>query len=310
MVGLAQLFKNIRCWSPHIVQTFLPYSDIVGRTLAAAAGVPVIVSSVRGRYDDKHWWQFVLDRVTVRWVDRVVFNGSSLIPFSVAREGVRKNQIAFIPNGVGIERLHRAHAKSQLLAELGLAPETRLIGVVGRLHPVKRHRDILTAFEKVLTRVPQAGLLIIGDGSLGPSLETYATRMGIRDRVFFLEGRDDMPRVFVALDLYVHGSLHEGMPNAVMEAMAVGTPPVAYDAGWARDILRDNENGWMAEPGNPNALADRIIYALEHPIEARRIGEAAAKHITKSFSREKMTTAFDELYRSLLGEKCGSSFIS
>jgi glycosyltransferase involved in cell wall biosynthesis len=303
LIGFSRLFIEFRRWRPVIVQTFLPFGDTIGRALAHAASVPILVSSIRCRNINKSWWQFLLDRMTIRWVDRVIFNSQQVIPFALSYEGVRAEQAVYIPNGVSFEQQSRSLDALGIRSKLGISPAARVIGTVGRLSPQKGHRYLLSAFAQVLAQVPSAVLLVIGDGPLRSELAEEARQLEIAERVHFLGQRGDVPDLLACMDVYVQSSLFEGMPNAVMEAMAAGKPVIATAIDGTKELISDGETGWLVEPSDAKAMAEGIVTVLKNPTEARRRGAAAAQRVRTDFSLERMVNAYDQLYRSLLSEK-------
>jgi glycosyltransferase involved in cell wall biosynthesis len=298
--GVIALYQELRRWQPHIVQTFLPFGDVIGRTVAHVAGVPVIVSSIRARNIDKRRWQFLLDRITLRWVDRVVFNSQRVIPYSVEHEGVRADQVVCIPNCVRIVRQARPSPRAEARSRLDIPVDAFVIGTVGRLYPQKGHHYLLLAFRDVLSVMPCALLLVIGDGPLRSQLESEMLQLGISEHTRFLGERADVPDLLDILDLYVQPSIFEGMPNAVMEAMAVGKPVLATNVDGTQELITHGETGWLVESCNPEALAEQIIYALQNRDECARVGAAGARRMDCDFSVQSMVTAYDGLYRGLL----------
>jgi len=301
--GLARMWLDFVRLRPTIVQTFLPFGDLIGRTVARAARVPVIVSSIRARNVDKSRWQPAPDRITARWADRVVFNSLHTIDFAVAEEGVRPEQVVYIPNGVNVGPVCGAIARAEFRSNLGVPTGARVIVTVGRLYPQKGHAGLLAAFQRVLRAAPEAILLIVGQGPLREELERQADSLRISRSLRFLGERRDVHAILPCTDLYVQASLWEGMPNAVMEAMAFGRPVIATDVDGTRELLEHGKTGWLVDPGNEEALANRITYALAHPEEACHLGKAAAELIRRDFSVEVMVSRFDGLYRDLAGSR-------
>jgi glycosyltransferase involved in cell wall biosynthesis len=303
LVGPVRLFTDLLRWRPHVLQTQLFTSDISGRVLGALAGVPVRISSIRGINSHKQPWQFVCDRLTVSLVHTVTLNSPAAIPFAQAFEGVRPDQTVYIPNGIKLVSYDYMQARADVLAELGLPPDITLLGVVGRLETVKGHMYLIDAFAHLAYSLPNTILLIIGDGSLRAELEVAVARHQLTERVRFLGIRRDVPRLLVALDLCVHPSLREGMPNAIMEAMAAGCPVVASDVGGIKELLIDGESGWLVPPQDSTALAAALQDALTNRAEAHRRGAAAARRVMQYFSFDAMVQSYDELYRRLLSSK-------
>jgi glycosyltransferase involved in cell wall biosynthesis len=301
--GIATLVREWRRWQPEIVQTFLPFGNLIGPTVARAAGVPAIVSSIRARNIEKRRWQFLLDRITLRWVDRVVFNSQLAIPFAIEHEGVRADQIVYIPNCVQVEPLGQPAGRAEIRSRLDVPLDGIVVGTVGRLYWQKGHSYLLSAFQRVLHALPNAWLILIGDGPLRRDLEVEARRLGVAEQTRFLGERSDVPQLLAALDLYVQASIYEGMPNAIMEAMVVGKPVVATNVDGIRELITHGETGWLVDACNPQALAGQILHALENTDEGARLGAAAAQRMHSDFSVDKMVTAYDELYRGLRGNR-------
>ena len=257
-----------------------------------------MVTSIRARNIDKRPWQFSLDRLTMPWADRVVFNSKNVVDFSILNEGVRPEQVVVIPNGVPAR--DQAPDKPTLRARLGLPNDCPLIGTVGRLRPQKGVEVLLHAFQWVIIEEPTTVLLVIGDGELRPDLERLAHTLGVADSVRFLGERPDVSDILPALDVYAHPALFEGMPNAVMEAMAAGLPVVATDVDGTRELIEDGNTGWLVPSGDAPKLAERILILFADPLAARHAGQAAARKIHAAYSLEAMVAGFDDLYRSLL----------
>jgi glycosyltransferase involved in cell wall biosynthesis len=298
LLGIARLLGDMSRLRPEIVHTRLFVSDIIGRTLARVAEVPLIVTNIETRNIDKQTWQFLLDRLTIHWADRVVFNSQHVIPFSVAFERVQPEQALHIPNGICLAAPDPA-ARARLQAELTIPHDAQILGMLGRLAPQKGYPYLLEALARVVAQHPNVVQLIIGDGPLLDVLTNQAQQLGIRDNIRFTGGRSDVPDLLAALDLYVHSSLFEGLPNSVMEAMLAGKPVICTSVDGVPEIIDHGVTGWLVPPRDAAALARQICYALEHPAEASRIGEAAANLIATQYSVERMVQSFHQLYSDL-----------
>jgi glycosyltransferase involved in cell wall biosynthesis len=300
-VGLVKLSLDLVRWRPQIVQTYLRFSDVIGRVLGRLAGVPVNVSVVTQPNVDKYRWQFLLDHLTAGLSDRVVFNSEEIIDFSLSKEGVRRAQVVFIPNGIDIEPKSSPVAGALVRAQLGISAEATVIGSVARLYPQKGHACLLSAFAKVLLEYPEVVLLVVGDGPLRGELEAQASSLNIDGRVRFLGERGDLADVMDALDLYVQASLWEGMSIALMQAMLCEIPVVATSVDGTVEVIDDRDTGYLVKPGDSEALADGILYALRNKDSAREIGKNGAIMVNREFSVRRMVSRFDDMYRNLLG---------
>jgi glycosyltransferase involved in cell wall biosynthesis len=303
--GLLRLFLEFRKWRPHIVQTLLPYGDIIGRTIAHLAKVPVIVSAIHSRNLDKPQWKLFLDRLTIRWVNRVVLVTEQLRSRVISREGVRDEQIVVIPNGINPEFITKHvencnAARERIRAEFGVSLDTNVIVTVGRLSPEKGHLDLFHAFVQVLAELPDTALMVVGDGQLYWQLNAAVLRLGLSKKVFFLGQRTDVGSVLCASDVFVQSSLFEGMPIAVMEAMAAGKPVVATEVDGTLELMKHNVTGWLVPPGRPDQLADYLIHALDNPDESYRVGKAATEIVAQHYTVSKMIASYHKLYQDLV----------
>ena len=298
--GLLMLIRRWRVNPPQIVFTMLPFGDAIGRTCAKLAAVPVIISSIRGKYTNKTSLHFCYNRLTARWAKAVIFNSPQCIPFAMQYEGIQQEQIVCIHNGVAVPpaELLAAPVTAATRRELGISPGTLLIGTVGRLHPDKGYTSLLRAFHDVHRQFPQSILLIVGRGDLQPTLEACAQQFGVTAQVRFLGERTDAPAILAALDVYVQTSLFEGMSNALMEALALGKPVVATAVGGTLELIEDGRTGWLVPPENPARVAECVGAVLRQPELARQVGAAAAAKMARDFSMARMVAGYDRVFRT------------
>lgn len=296
--GLFRIRRALRRWRPHVVQTLLPTSDMIGRLLGRLARVPVVVSSIRGRHVDKPAWQRFLDRRTAGLADKVIFNAEEAIPFAVQHEGVMRDRAVYIPNGVAPTVPSRTAA--EVKKGLGIPGAACVIGMVSRLHPSKGHRDLIQAFTLLAAEMKDVVLLIVGNGELRRNLESQVDACGLNGRVRFTGHRNDVPDLLGAMDVFAHPSQWEGMPNAVMEAMAAGRPVVASRVDGIKALITDGETGLLVAPGDPGMLAAQLRRVLSDPSLARILGAGAARRMAEHYGLDRMVAAYDALYRELL----------
>lgn len=294
-IGVGRMIAEWRRWQPDIVYTLLFYGNLVGRFAARLAGVPGIVSSIRAKNVYKRSLHFWLDRLTIAWADVVISNSRSAIPFAIEHEGVRPEQVVYIPNAVAPSPIR--HEREQFRRTIEIAPDTCVIGSIGRLVPQKGYRCLLQAFHQFHRQMPNSVLIIIGQGPLSAELRAEAENLGIDASVRLLGERVDIPELLSCLDIYVQASLFEGMPNALMEAMSAGKPVIATAVDGNRELIDHGRTGWLVEPENPEMLARALLYAVRHPEEAQRLGQAAGRTLTTEFSVAKMVDAYDRLFQ-------------
>lgn len=296
--GIWRMIADWRAWEPDIVFTLLFYSDQIGRIAAKITAVPVIISSIRAQNIYKQRWHFWCDRLTARFAQKIVFNAKSAIPFALRHEGVREAQVVYIPNGVN--PLAQAFDKQACRRQLEIPPTAQVIASIGRLVPQKGFDCLLRAFRIVAAQFPDACLLIIGQGAQFAKLQMLAAELGVSSQTRFIGERTDIGTLLACADVYAQASHFEGMPNALMEAMAAGIPAIATAVDGARDIVDDGVTGWLTPPGDAEQLAAQICEALRSPEIAAQIGTNAARSMAERFSVEQMAAAYEALFRSLL----------
>ncbi len=237
---------------------------------------------------------------------RVIADSAATARAFVAAGGradrVRVVHYGFAPPGpVGADAA--AADRLAVRAELGVDRGAFVATHVGRLSPWKG-QDV---FLRALARVPAATGLIVGEALFGehevePELRSLARRLGVEDRVVFTGFRTDPGRIMAASDLVVHSSTApEPFGRVVVEAMLAGTPVVAAAAGGPREIVDHGRTGWLVEPGDPAALADRIEHRRRHPAEARSLAAAAAADACRRFTLDAMHDGIGRVIDEALG---------
>lgn len=293
-----RLKRHIAELRPDLVHTWLFAANSYGRAAALAIGVPRVVAGERCVDPWKNWHELAIDRWLGRRTDRIVVNSSGVRDFYVAH-GLPTEKFVVIPNGVAPAPASDK-GRADLLAELGLPADTRLIGAVGRLWPQKRMKDLIWAADLLKVIRDDVHLLIIGDGPQRARLERFREQVRIEDRVHFLGHRSDVPRLLPHFDVLWLASEYEGLPNVVLEAMAAGVPVVASDIPGNRDLVIPGETGYLVPVGDRAAYAREARAILDDAELARRFGDAARRRVLEGFTVERMIERHAALYRELL----------
>lgn len=216
------------------------------------------------------------------------------------QQGVRpRSDLLAIPNGIRVERFAVATQASRaaLVAELGLAAGTRLIGTVGRLNWAKDQASLIRAFRLVHEAMPDTALVLAGEGGLRGALEAEAARQGVADAVRFLGDRSDVERLLRGFDLFALSSLTEGYSVALLEACASALPIVATDAGGNAEIVRHGINGLLVPAADPLALAEGMRALLQDPPRLASMANAGRAWALAEGSFRTMAQRYSRLYR-------------
>jgi len=204
--------------------------------------------------------------------------------------------VRLIYNGVDLDRFDHVEPCCTLRDEYGMEPGSQIVGVVARLEPEKGHQTLIEAWPHVLRSVPDAYLLIVGEGSRRDFLESWAAAHKVAHRVIFTGRRDDVPAVTAALDVAVLPSWREAQGLSVLEAMALSRPVVASDVGGIPEMIENGVTGLLVERDNPVALADAIVRLLTDHVFADTMAHAAHDLVHERFCVELMVKAIEEIY--------------
>ncbi len=299
-----RLIRLVRGFAPDILHGYLPVPNIL-----CAALKPLLPRGARvvfgirasnmdlSRYDRLSALSYRLERRMARFADLVICNSAAGLATAVDR-GIPEARCRVIPNGVDTGHFRPdPDARRELRAEWRIDEGGRLVGLVGRLDPMKGHEMFLEAAARLAGRRRDVRFLCVGGGpgDLRRALEARAARLGIGDRVIWAEARDDVARVYNALDLLVSASIYgEGFPNVLAEAMACGTPVVATDVGDSAKVVGDP--GRIVPPGDPETLALAMQAALDDPPEGRR------RHIENLFGSGTMVETTERALGALIAD--------
>jgi glycosyltransferase involved in cell wall biosynthesis len=197
--------------------------------------------------------------------------------------GVRSDRLHFIPNGVDGSAFTAEQRSNRLQELLGIPQDTPLIGFVGRLSPEKGPEVFVRAAWIARQSRPDLHFALIGEGPMLERLRTTVSALGQQNFIHFAGIRSDMAEVYASLDLTVVSSYSEGMPLAVMEAMASGLPVVATHAGGVADIVEVGVTGLMRAPADHEGLAQAILILMGQPELRAKMGAAARERVLKNF---------------------------
>jgi glycosyltransferase involved in cell wall biosynthesis len=214
------------------------------------------------------------------------------------RLGIPDSQLALIPNGTDASRFQNVHAAD--LSPFGVASGRHVIVTVGRLERQKGIDRLLRAMPDTFAKLPDHDLLIVGDGPNRKMLTRLATALGIAERVHFAGWRDDLPAILRACDLFVLPSRWEGMPNALLEAMASGLPVVAADVEGVAEVLGDGADQQVVPASDCRTFVTQIVRWGRDPLSAKATGEQNRRIVSEHFSLDQMVRKYVDLYRTLV----------
>ena len=271
-----------------------------GRLAGAMRRLPTILHE-HANLTDTPWFQKVADRLLEPYTDIALAVSKSTADFVREARLVPAEKIKVVYLGAPVEEFSRARTPDALAAArqaLGIRPGEFAAGTVTRLHDSKGNEYLVDAARLVVDAHPEARFFLAGEGPLRPALEAQAQRLGLGDRFVFVGFVKDVATMLSAVDLSVFPSLWEGTPLTAFEALASARPIVATDADGLTDILDPDRTAWIVPKRDAAALAERIVYAIEHPAERTRLA-ANAGQAARAFDITAFVRKMEQLYTLL-----------
>jgi glycosyltransferase involved in cell wall biosynthesis len=314
LVATFRLAALIRRERPHILHTHTAKAGTVGRVAALVAGrarPPIVIHTFHGHvlYGYFGPLRSRFFRLLERWLARhttVLVAVSPQVRDDLVALGVApREKFAVVRLGIELEERvgGAADARDETRRYLGIPPGTFAVGWVGRMTAVKRTDDVLEGFRRLRARGVDATLCLVGDGPDRPQLEERAHELGVMRETLFLGYQEDVAPLYAAFDALVLPSGNEGTPVSVIEALAAGTPVVATRVGGVPDVVVDGEDGFLVEPGDADALAERLERLARDPELRKRLGTAGRDRVLPRYAVDRLVDDVDRLYRSLLESK-------
>ena len=303
---IRQLTALLREQRIDVLHTHKYKDGVLGAVAAKRAHVPHLVRTLHGLAEPMVGWDRVkshvyhaLDRVVLRHAADLVIAVSQRMAEGLRESGFRPTMVTCIHNGVDVRQVRAARTREDVRRELQIDPDVLLIGTAGRLSPVKGQAGLLRAGARILQSGHQARLLIVGDGPLGSQLLSIATDLRIDHVCHFIGARSDVFDIIAAMDIFVLPSLNEGIPMALLEAMALGTPVVAAAVGGIPEVIQHRVNGLLVPSGDDQGIADACLELAARPHFARTLAAHATRTIVEGFSRERSGEALLYAYRGI-----------
>lgn len=311
LLSLVRLFRRLQ---PDIVHTHTAKAGTLGRVAARLSRVPVAVHTFHGHVLDGYFSPAVtrfflgIERALARRTDRLV-TVSPRLRAELLRMGIgRPEQVDVIPLGLDLERFGRVGARDPALrASLGIASGAPLLGIVGRLVPIKDHATLFEAMALLHAHNPPVHLAVLGDGEERARLVVHASRLGLAERIHFLGWRTDLETILPELDMVICASKNEGTPVAIIEAMAAGVPVLATDVGGVADLVTHGATGWLVRPGEPPALAHAIRHLLDDAGLRARLAAAGRPAALEQHGVDGLIRRIEALYTELINRKKSST---
>ncbi|MEP6775575.1 MAG: glycosyltransferase, partial [Chloroflexota bacterium] len=302
---IGQLYRLLKRESPDILQTWMYHANLIGVIAGRLARVPHILWNLRCSdcvvgASRSTVWTFKLCARLSRWPNVIIANSVAGRRFHASR-GYHARRWVVLPNGFDLDHFKPDdQARCAVRAELQLASDALLVGLVGRYDPPKDHANFLRAAMLLSERHPEVHFLLAGRGVVpdNSALMEVVGSHSVRERLHLLGERSDMPAIMAALDVLVSSSSSEGFPNVIGEAMCCGVPCVVTDVGDSARLVGDC--GVVVPPHDPEAIAGALEALLGSETSARRsLGMAARRRMAEQYNLPVIVRGYEGLYTSL-----------
>lgn len=274
----------------------------VSRRLRSA---PPILFTEHGRHypDVRKLKRVVANKVLWRRNDRATAVGQFVRRALVSNEGFPRSKVQVIYNGIDPQQFilpNRQQIREQMRRKLGLTGDQPTVLQVARFHSVKDHGTSIKAFSYVIKQLPNAVLLLAGDGQQKPVMEQLAKQLDVANHVRFLGVRTDIPQLMTAADVFVLSSLSEGISVTLLEAMASGVPICTTDVGGNSEIVEHAVTGLLCPREDAKALSANLVQMLIDPPLRGKFIEAARRKLLTQFNQQQMHDAYTKLYDAMI----------
>jgi glycosyltransferase involved in cell wall biosynthesis len=304
LIVLGQLIRIIHRENFDIVHTHTAKGGVLGRLAGRLCRTPVVVHTFHSF--SFHGTMGPLRRRAYLFTERLMrplTDAFLAVAPQVSREAVQQRVagpglVRAVPSAIDMEDIP-AEPDLSIREELGIPSGAPLIGTVGRLDLQKAPLDFVRMAAIVAKRIPGSCFVMVGDGPLLDAVRDEAARLGVS--INLTGFRPEAPRIASAFDVFVISSLYEGLGRALTEGLASGRPVVATAVQGVSDLVKPGVTGLLTPPHNPAALADCVVWLLEHPKEAAAMGAQGRAAVLSMFLPHQMCAELDDFYSKLLG---------
>lgn len=274
---------------------------VYGVMAAKLAGTPVVLSHVHGLGRSRNFRRKLMNYLLSRKCSRIISVANG-VKEDVLRNNWRMpaDKVVVLENSVDYERFAEVSIdKTEARRMLGVSPDAFVFGTVGRLAPTKGLSFLIEAFSRAKEKIASAQLVLLGTGQSQAELEQQASKTSCSDSIHFLGHRDNIEQLYRAMDVFVLSSVAEGMPRAILEAMAAGVPCIATEVGGVPEILPNRDVGRLVPAKDPIALAGEMIALAQSPAEQiEELAKEASDRVRRYYSHKVVGEKLGNLYEN------------
>lgn len=301
MLQARNVARYVRQNQIDVIHAHLPWAGVLARIVGKMTGVPVLYTE-HNKQERYHMATRILNLTTMNWLTRVI-----AVSADVA-ESIRKNKpglkapLITVLNGVNVDTFGPGLASgSEVRTTFGIPADATVIGTIAVFRFQKRLDVWLDVAKTILEKQPDAHFIIVGDGPLKSEIVGKAAALQIEARVHFAGLQTEVRPYLAAMDIYMMSSIFEGLPIAMLEAMASGCPVVTTDAGGIKEVIRHETDGLMCSVDESQKLSDFALTLIRDSKKRTGLATNARKRVVESFSMKAMVANLEAVYKGVLG---------
>ena len=309
-VAFFKIFKFLRRIKPDIIHTHAAKAGTLGRLAAIFSGVPTRIHTFHGHIFDGYFnplktrFFMTIEKCLSLFTDKIIVVSES-VKDEVTNKFriVPRNKCAVIKLGLDLsEFLDNDGLKGRFRSRLKVDEKTFLVGIIGRLVPIKNHKMFLAAAKRLKELEPSLKIkfVIVGDGELNGAITKSVHELGLDDDIVFTGWLKDLSEVYADLDVVALTSLNEGTPVALIEAMASGKPVIATNVGGVKDIVLNGNNGFLIRSDDAGEFADKLALLLKDEGMRLKMGAFGRNFVKTDYSKERLMDDMEKLYKELI----------
>ncbi len=298
-IGLIfRLRKWLRLNNVDVVHTHLFTADSWGRLAAFLARVPCIVNTVHSTNTWKTKIHRFIDWVLAKVSTNVIACSDEVANVLIKKDGLSAKRVKVVANGIDLSRFENVTP-----IDMATKPDTINLVVIGRLHPAKGHQDLLPVIKTIKEKCPDFHFYFVGEGELRSDIKKNIKKFDLNDSITLMGQRPDIPAILAAIDIFVMPSKWEGLPMALLEAMAMGKTVVATRVGGIPDVITHNENGLLVDVDDSAELAENLVKVITDNKLRLRLGTAAKEMVRLHYSAATVSQKYEKIYKQALASK-------
>jgi glycosyltransferase involved in cell wall biosynthesis len=311
--ALTRLLQILREYRIDILHCHCYKSDLYGLLLRRFHAMKLVttvhgpLASLRFFWSSQNWRvRYLYDQIDLRilrYFDHVLMVSDSMRPI-VSKFGVKHSKLSWVKNAIDCSFFRRDPSRSFAFRDsLRIPRNAVVIGAVGRLNGEKDYPTFLKAAKKLLAERDDLYFIIAGNGPLEEALRKQAWQLGLADHVMFLGHLHDVRQVYEMMDVYTLSSTREGLPNTVLEAMAMGVPIVSTDVDGVGEAVRHQQEAFLVPPRDPDWLAKGIRAVMADVSLRERLTRSAREKAERDFSFARRMRHVESIYRRVMGQE-------